>query len=272
MKILLDMGHCLSGADTGAIGNGRKEQDCTREIGEKVKSKLESLGHTVIICSCDNANSLGESLAYRVNKANKNGGDLYISIHLNAGGGYGIEIFTYGGKPFIEATRTLESFVALGLKNRGIKDGSDLYVIKNTAMESMLVECCFMDTNDMDKYNAESFTNAIVKGITGQVASVPTSVIVQPIVPIDYWVARLQSTIGANADNIPGPQTLSLCPLVKPGMISNVVKLLQEKLKVGSDGIFGPQTLRVVKDFQSKNGLVADGIVGKNTWSKLLNL
>ena len=45
MKINLDMGHTLSGADTGAEGCGRREQDCTREIGYKVKAKLEALGH-----------------------------------------------------------------------------------------------------------------------------------------------------------------------------------------------------------------------------------
>lgn len=35
------------------------------------------------------------------------------------------------------------------------------------------------------------------------------------------------------------------------------------------DGIFGNNTDSKVKDFQSKNGLVADGKVGKNTFKKL---
>lgn len=175
MKILLDMGHCLSRSDMGAIGNNKKEQDCTREIGYKVKSKLESLGHKVIIVSCDSSNSVGESLAYRVNKANSNGGDLYISIHLNAGGGYGTEVYTYGAKSFTEAQNILNNIVALGYRNRGIKDGSNLYVIKNTKMKSLLIECCFIDTNDMQKYNAENFANAIVKGITGQTVPIKST-------------------------------------------------------------------------------------------------
>src|SRR5262245_30024147 len=33
------------------------------------------------------------------------------------------------------------------------------------------------------------------------------------------------------------------------------------------DGVFGPKTEKVVKDFQQTNGLVADGIVGPTTWS-----
>lgn len=36
------------------------------------------------------------------------------------------------------------------------------------------------------------------------------------------------------------------------------------------DGIFGTKTLAAVRQFQKANGLTVDGIVGKNTWKKLL--
>lgn len=176
MKILLDMGHTLSGADTGAEGCGRREQDCTREIGYKFKAKLEALGHTVVVCSKDSCSSLNDSLSYRANTANNAGGDLYLAIHLNAfnGAAYGTEVYTYGGKEFTEAKNVLANIVALGYRNRGIKDGSHLYVIKNTSMKSMLVECCFIDNqSDMGRYNADNFANAIVKGITGTTVNTP---------------------------------------------------------------------------------------------------
>ena len=35
------------------------------------------------------------------------------------------------------------------------------------------------------------------------------------------------------------------------------------------DGVFGPRTEQAVKDFQQSNGLVADGVVGPITWSKI---
>lgn len=53
------------------------------------------------------------------------------------------------------------------------------------------------------------------------------------------------------------------------------VKTLQNKLKQwgyysgATDGVFGPKTLTAVKLFQKKNGLAADGIVGKNTLAAL---
>jgi peptidoglycan hydrolase-like protein with peptidoglycan-binding domain len=52
------------------------------------------------------------------------------------------------------------------------------------------------------------------------------------------------------------------------------VKVLQTSLnnkgyKLNVDGIFGKQTLNAVKNFQSKNGLKADGIVGARTLAKL---
>ena len=37
----------------------------------------------------------------------------------------------------------------------------------------------------------------------------------------------------------------------------------------GLDGVFGRQTVNAVKQYQSSRGLLADGIVGCNTWRSL---
>ena len=57
--------------------------------------------------------------------------------------------------------------------------------------------------------------------------------------------------------------------ILKLGSRGNEVKVLQEKLNLKADGIFGPITEEAVKDFQRSNGLEVDGIVGTNTLSKL---
>jgi hypothetical protein len=47
------------------------------------------------------------------------------------------------------------------------------------------------------------------------------------------------------------------------------VRLLQRKLGIGTDGVFGPGTSGAVKSFQRAHGLTADGIVGPGTWQAL---
>ena len=57
--------------------------------------------------------------------------------------------------------------------------------------------------------------------------------------------------------------------LLKVGSKGKEVKLLQEFLGIGADGIFGKGTEFAVKEFQKINGLVADGLVGTSTWDTM---
>ena len=57
--------------------------------------------------------------------------------------------------------------------------------------------------------------------------------------------------------------------LLKVGSKGKEVKSLQEYLGLYSDGDFGPNTEKSVKEWQLKNGLSADGIVGPMSWRKL---
>ncbi len=58
--------------------------------------------------------------------------------------------------------------------------------------------------------------------------------------------------------------------LLKLGSEGEDVKKLQIKLGVDPIGKFGPKTDAAVKAWQSRNGLAADGVVGPNTWAKLM--
>ncbi len=65
-------------------------------------------------------------------------------------------------------------------------------------------------------------------------------------------------------------------PTIRNGSTGNDVRRLQRILVMIKalgyteiDGAFGAQTEAAVKDFQSGNGLTADGIVGPQTWSAL---
>jgi putative chitinase len=57
--------------------------------------------------------------------------------------------------------------------------------------------------------------------------------------------------------------------LLKVGSKGEDVKKLQIKLGVEAVGTFGPKTEAAVKEWQEKNGLNNDGVVGDATWGKM---
>ena len=98
------------------------------------------------------------------------------------------------------------------------------------------------------------------------------------------WITELQVECNRQGfskqvvDGIPGPNTLKGCPMLQVGASGKITRILQQRLTNlgystnGIDGMFGQNTKKAVMQFQAKNGLVVDGIVGKNTWLKLLRL
>lgn len=52
----------------------------------------------------------------------------------------------------------------------------------------------------------------------------------------------------------------------------NLTKIVQRKVGVAVDGLFGKNTDTAVRNFQKANGLAVDGCVGINTWKKILGV
>lgn len=73
-------------------------------------------------------------------------------------------------------------------------------------------------------------------------------------------------------DGIVGELTLSACPLLKLGMINSIVSFLQSFLEIDMDSIFGENTRQAVISFQENSNIEADGIVGNETWKKILGM
>ena len=59
--------------------------------------------------------------------------------------------------------------------------------------------------------------------------------------------------------------------VLRKGSRGEGVKIMQEALGIGADGIFGPGTERKLKEWQAANGLTADGVAGPATFAKLLD-
>lgn len=79
---------------------------------------------------------------------------------------------------------------------------------------------------------------------------------------------------GLAVDGIFGANTYNACINVRIGAEGNITWLIQSMLichsfNINADGIFGSATESAVKEFQKRNGLSQDGIVGKNTFNKL---
>ena len=97
-------------------------------------------------------------------------------------------------------------------------------------------------------------------------------------------VKNFQSQNSLQVDGLVGNNTwktlllLPPYPLLKNGSVGAYVKFLQQLLEsnlypVGNiDGIFGSRTQTAVENFQKDNNLQVDGIVGNNTWAKLVDL
>ena len=164
--LAIDIGHNVP-YDTGAVGI-RREDDLNRLVGNALISKLRERGINVVNCTPNTAKSLNDSLYQRVITANNCGATLFVSIHHNAcPGGYGAEVLCIkdnyqDGLSTKVGEAILNELASIGLKNRGVKDRRDLYVINNTS----IVECAFVDSSsDMANYNPEKTAAAIYKGI-----------------------------------------------------------------------------------------------------------
>lgn len=182
-SIVIDAGHNYGGDDGAyATHNGIKyvERDLNMSVASKLKRALEANGFEVIMTrnhSDRETISLRQSLAKRVNIANYLNGDFFISIHQNSAasssangvevyyssaiplsGGVllksGVEYNNLQSKSYVASEKVSKSKLIsksivdsiskqMERNNRGIYD-RDFYVIKNTHMPSVLVECGFI--------------------------------------------------------------------------------------------------------------------------------
>lgn len=301
MKIAVRGGHTELCTGASALINELTED---RKVKDAVIKYLRELGYEVLDVTppVNYTSNASTDLAYGVNKANEWGADLFVSIHFNKAydsynGALGSEVCAYSENDI--AQRVVNALGELGFKNRGQKIRTNLYELKHTKMKAMIVETCFVEaTEDVALYNelgVDTIGKAIAEAIVNDKVSesdtpVKKEEVSKPVQPTasntDDWVARLQAECNnqgfsnQKVDNYPGPNTLAGCPTLKKGTKGKITKLGQEKLIslgydlgiYGADEVFGTATYNAVVKFQKDNGLTPDGIIGQNTWRKLLNL
>lgn len=177
MRIFIDAGHNDKNVDTGAVGNGLREQDVTLDIAQLLGKKLAAVGVDVKQSRHNKSDVIGvtlnDSLAKRAKMANNLKADLFISIHCNAHANTtakGTEVYacSENSKGYPLAKKVCDSICkTLGTTNRGAKTAS-YTVLKKTNMPAILVETAFI-TNASDatllKNRKEDFAAAICEAV-----------------------------------------------------------------------------------------------------------
>lgn len=183
--VALDPGH--GGSDGGASRNGLVEKDLNLSIAQYCRDELLSYTGVTPYMTRDGDEYVG--LQARVDRAMKEGADVFISIHINSGGGTGAEVWVPNGSSYNYGThvdgqdlgnKILAKLTALGLADRGVKvrnservngdgpyyypDGSiqDYYTVIEASREAgipgIIVEHAFIDNgSDASKLGQDSF-------------------------------------------------------------------------------------------------------------------
>jgi N-acetylmuramoyl-L-alanine amidase len=181
--IALDNGHGLKTAGKrtpkwtdGTVSSYTKkdfmhEWEFNRGVVKRLKLELERNGFQVIETSpTEDDTPIGK----RCRVANLAKADLFISVHANALGNVwnenvgGIETLTFPSGEGLRAGKIIQKHMveASGLKDRGMKDGAWLGVVKGTKMPAVLVECGFMDNpTEAKMLNMSEYRSIMAKAI-----------------------------------------------------------------------------------------------------------
>ncbi len=193
IKIYIDQGHNPflpkqnpddpnKGWNTGASNEdlGLYEQDLTYDFGIRLAELLKQDGRFEVRLSRPTSETIlgtdnDSALDFRINDAAKWGADYFISLHINASEEYptatGLEVYTTTTDTVgyeIGESILNELIKSTGLRDRGMRNGDKLRVLKNAKMPAALIEMGFIsNTNDaiLLRDSSELFVQGLYNGI-----------------------------------------------------------------------------------------------------------
>ena len=179
MKVIIDNGH---GIDTKGKrspiwtdGSQLFEWEFNRDIANRLLTMLNDEGISSFLVVPENKDISLKERVKRINNFYRNNPNSFLlSIHANAGGGTGWEIFTSKGETrsdaiaecFVESARIhLQQFrIRKDLLDGDSDKEANFYILKHTRCPAVLTENLFMDTKkDCRFMMSESGRDAITK-------------------------------------------------------------------------------------------------------------
>jgi N-acetylmuramoyl-L-alanine amidase len=156
--VLIDAGH--GGYDPGKIAGKSNEKDINLDIAKKLQGYLETGDATVIMTRIDDtglANTKKSDMYSRKLTANTSNADIFVSIHQNSypqSSVHGAQVFYFNSS---DNSKKLAECIQKELKSSvdyqnkfDPKENSNYYVLRQTSMPAVIVECGFL-TNPGEK-------------------------------------------------------------------------------------------------------------------------
>lgn len=172
MRIALSAGHNVYVGkyfDPGATNPPYVEADINKETVQILIELLKAQGHIVI-----DVTPYGERFAdskahhvVRCNKVDEFKADLFLDIHINAGGGTGTEVWVYSknSKAYPQAEKIANNISkSMNLFNRGVREKPGFWSVSLCKAPAMIVEGAFIDNSeDMMKLTPKKYAVAIAE-------------------------------------------------------------------------------------------------------------
>lgn len=168
--VAIDPGH--GGEDDGCYRDGVSESKVNLELAKRLDKKLQALGYETMMIREDDETQL--DLEERVEKAAAARADIYVSIHQNAydgneSGVSGIETWYCSDS---EDSRRLARLIhkaaveRTGACDREARETDELYVVREAAMPSCLIETSFLsDGAERAAITSEAYQEKLAEGM-----------------------------------------------------------------------------------------------------------
>ncbi len=172
MRIAVSAGHNVYNGnyfDCGSIGSGKRECDITRETVKLLIPMLKAQGHIVLDVTPYNERFVNAKAHHEVRcqRADKFNADIFIDVHINAGGGTGVEAWVYskGSKAYPHAEKICKSISKnIGIANRGVKINPSYWSVSLCKAPAIIIEGAFIDNKlDMQKLTPLKYATAIAE-------------------------------------------------------------------------------------------------------------